>query len=50
MGLSAIKNKNLMIGAFYTTRDTLQWRLRGGLMSSDIDVPVTSKAGVKLYH
>ena len=48
MGLSAIKNKNLIIGAFYTTRDTLQWRLRGGLMSSD--VPVTSKAGVKLYH
>ena len=26
VGLSTIKNKNLMISAFYTTRDTLQWR------------------------
>ena len=26
VGLSAIKSKYLMIGAFYTTRDTLQWQ------------------------
>ena len=25
---STIEKKNLMIGAFYTTRDTLQWWLR----------------------
>ena len=27
MGLSANKNKNLMIGSFHTTRHALQWHL-----------------------